>query len=156
MKHVYEYLTEIIPNFPTTHLMYLGDEDEEMISFFSNYAKEKGNVFDVRIFDCKNDKYQSIDILAPKYNTNSYQYDTLFLNLKTIPKEHLTHLFERVYASMKNAGGVVVFLPYDDDFALEIEYFLQDTNYVAVNPIDLSDNVKIVYAKKMHGWGGAR
>lgn len=154
MQQIYESLTEIIPDFPTTHIMYLGDEDDEFIEFLSSYTKDRNYIFDIKVFDGK--KYEKIDILAPKYNTNSYQYDSLFLNLKTVPKESVTHLFQRVYASMKNAGGLVVVLPIDDDFAFEVEYVLQEANYVAINPIDLSDEYKIVYAKKMHGWGGAR
>lgn len=156
MTKVYEYLTEIIPDFPMVHMMYLGHEDEEFIGFYEEYAKEKGFIFDVRVFEKISNKYEKVDIKSQNYHTNAYKYDTLFLNLKTVPKEHINHIFERVYASMKNAGGVVLFLPRDDDFSLEAEYILGELNFVAINPMDLSDEKKIIYAKKMHGWGGAR
>lgn len=156
MKEVYNHLTEIIPDFPMAHLMYLGDEDEEFIDFFKKYANQKGYQFDVKLFSNISDKYEKIDINSPRYHTNAYKYDTIFLNFETLLKDSLTHIFERVYAGLKNAGGLIVFLPIEDDFSFEIEYFLEDINFVAINPIDLSDKKKIVYAKKMHGWGGAR
>lgn len=156
MRDVYGYLTEIIPDFPMVHMMYLGDEDEEFIGFFEDFAKEKMYIFDVKVFEDKSGKYDCIDIQDASYHTNAYKYDTLFLNLKTVPKEHIAHLFQRVYASMKNAGGVIIFLPINDDFALEVEPLLQDMNFVAINPMDLTEHKKIIYAKKMHGWDGAR
>ncbi len=154
MKKIYAHLATIIPNFPTTHVMYLGDGDDEFISYLKDLSQKNSFVFDVRVFD--GEKYEKIDIDAPKYNTKGYQYDTLFLNLKKVPTKFAKHLFERVYASMKNAGGLILCLPNDDEFACEIEYFLEDLNFVAINPMDLSEDIKIVYAKKMHGWGGSR
>ncbi len=156
MQEVYEYLTKIVPDFPMVHMMYLGDEDEEFIGFFEKFAKEKGYIFDVKLFGEKNDKYQSISIEEKSYHTNAYKYDIVFLNLLHVKKEHATHMLERVYASMKNAGSLVLSLENGDDFAFEAEYFLQELNFVAINPMDLCENKKIIYAKKMHGWDGAR
>lgn len=159
MSKFYEHLTQIIPDFPMVHIMYVGDYDKDFIGFFEKYTEEKKYIFDVKILDKKENEdieYEILDILSPKYHTNSYQYDILFLNLKKVPTDNLKHLFERVYACMKNAGGVIIVLPKQDDFALQLEPFLEEINYVAINPIDLDDEKKIVYAKKMHGWGGAR
>lgn len=156
MKNLYENLLQIIPDFPMTHIMFLGDADEGIIDFFNNFANEKRYAFDIVLFnDAKiAQKYTKIDLLSPKYYTNAYKYDVLFLNLFNMPYENLNHVFEKIYASMKNAGGVVMFLP--TDLSLDMNEFLQELNFVAVNEIEKTDTKQVIYAKKMHGWGGAR
>ncbi len=156
MKEIYQYLTKIVPDFPMVHMMYIGDEDKEFIGFFEKFANEKSYIFDVKIFGEKNDRYQTINIKERSYHANAYKYDIVFLNLLHVEKEHATHMLERVYASMKNAGSLILSLENGDDFAFEAEYFLQELNFVAINPMDLSEKKKIIYAKKMHGWDGAR
>lgn len=159
MSKFYEHLTQIVPDFPMVHMMYIGYEDSEFIDFYRDFAKERGYIFDIKILSSEItpvSQFETLDILSPKYHTNSYQYDILFLNLQTVPRENLTHLYERVYACMKNAGGVISVFPKSDEFSLEAEQFLEDINFVAINPIELDEHKKIIYAKKMHGWGGAR
>ena len=51
---------------------------------------------------------------------------------------------------MKNAGELYILVDKKDDRDYAI--VLEDSNYVALNSIDLNKETRVITAKKMHGW----
>ncbi len=154
MEKIFKDLSSIIPNFPTTHVLYLGSEKDGFLVFLQELSQKNSFVFDVKSYE--GDEFELFNILDARYNTKGYQYDTVFVNFQDAPQDQLEHLFSRVYASLKNAGALMLCLSSNHDFALQAESFLDELNFVAINSIELDESLKTIYAKKMHGWDGAR
>lgn len=168
MKNL-ELLEEIVPDFPATRIMLLTDTDSPLIPWLSSLIKSREASLDIKTFSqelaktMKNSplsqnqliNIELIDTNTQRYDNQGYKYDTLFLHIKN-KTENTTFLLERIYAGMKNAGGIICIQPKTNPLALDLETALDEANFVAVNPIDLDKNHIIYYAKKMHGWDGAR
>jgi len=61
--------------------------------------------------------------------------------------------FKKIYAIMKNGAKLIIISKKDTDEP-ELSQLLEDSNFVAINPIvDTFKNFDILSAQKMHGWG---
>jgi len=86
-----------------------------------------------------------------RYNLQGRLYDYLFVT-GGIPD--IKEWLKRVYSAVMNGGRVYIFLLEKDRFKIdEISEYMQESNYVSVNPIELSKDTIIISGKKMHGWG---
>lgn len=165
----FEILGEIIPNFPATRVMLITDKSTPLVAWLVAFIKKREASLDIRPLNQTTlQEIQKLELEEPnlitlelldeasqRYNPHTYKLDTLFLLLEDEP-QNKEHLLTRVYAGMKNAGGVVVIVPKEHSLADTIELDLDEANFVAINPIDITNSYTIFYAKKMHGWGGAR
>jgi len=121
-------------------------ESEYLIITFNEKAQESLKALED---DITKVKYYSEN--RPRYNIQAKLYDYLFINI--LPKDRES-FFKRVYSALKNGAPIFIFLQKEQrDLAFKIEQELIESNYVAINFIEL-DNYLIVSAKKMHGWGG--
>lgn len=145
----YRYFTQIMPDFPMTHTLFLGKYDEDIVSFIQNFTDKNGWVFDTLAGE-------AFDIKAPKYREKTYQYDTVILNADDSFLQDKIYLFEHVYDALKNAGGLILIIPKLSKLSSQAEEILEKCNFVAINPMDIDVKKDIFYAKKMHGWGGFR
>lgn len=165
----FEILGEIIPDFPATRVMLICDKNTSLVKWLSDFVKTREASLDIRALSkssCEAIKKLNLEEknkitlellheLSQRYNPHAYKLDTLFLYIEE-QLEDKNHLLTRVYAGMKNAGGVVAIVPKENPLADTLEMDLEEANFVAINPIDILDTHKVFYAKKMHGWGGAR
>lgn len=165
----FEVLGEIIPDFPATRVMLMTDRNSSLTQWLVEFIKQREASLDIRALNKKcfdaieklkldENKLVTLEYLdesSQRYNPHGYKLDTFFLYLEdeTQDKEHL---LTRVYASMKNAGGVVIIVSNENSLASAIELDLDEANFVAINPIDILKTHRVFYAKKMHGWDGAR
>ena len=163
-------LFEIFPNFPSIRVMHITDQHSDVVKKLASFFKENEYEFDVMVSDAafqksveealnEPSKYLTIRPLAytdTQYNFKGRQYDTVVVDVDFDKILQERYFFERIYALMKNAAGILVLIPRQSTILEGIEERLEDYNFVAVNPIDLFDEYQVIYAKKMHGWDGAR
>ncbi|MBN2825885.1 MAG: hypothetical protein JXQ76_11205 [Campylobacterales bacterium] len=89
----------------------------------------------------------------PRYGMQGKFYDYLYVTAD-IEESILEEFVQKVYEVIKSGGIIIIFTQknlqtYDRWFNL-----LQDNFFVAINPIDISEDFHIITARKMHGWGG--
>jgi hypothetical protein len=85
-----------------------------------------------------------------RYNLQGKLYNHAFVMSK--PPEAPEEFLRKVYTGIANAGGIYLFLPREE--AGTWETALQNDNYVAIAPIDRTEDTLLLGARKMHGWGG--
>lgn len=85
-----------------------------------------------------------------KYNKQAIQYDFLFIcaNIKDI--KDMSAVANKVYRAIKNAAHLFLAVSKNEPF--DFHTILEESNFVALNTIDLNDEVNVISAKKMHGW----
>ena len=89
-------------------------------------------------------------IEQPRYNLQGKLYNHAFVTGK-IPGDSRTFA-RRVYTGIANAGGLYLLL--DEEESAAWEAILLESNYVASSTIPLDKGDVLLYARKMHGWGG--
>ena len=85
-----------------------------------------------------------------RYNLQGKLYNHAFV-LGEIP-EPAEEFARKVYTGIANAGGLYLQLSVAE--ATRWQPILEASNYVATNRIDLDEATTMLYARKMHGWGG--
>lgn len=86
----------------------------------------------------------------PRYNLQGKLYNHAFV-LGEVP-EAPGEFAKKVYTGIANAGGL--YLQLSPSEAQRWEPILEASNYVALSRIDLDQERTMLYARKMHGWGG--
>jgi len=86
----------------------------------------------------------------PRYNLQGKLYNHAFV-MGTIP-DRPEAFARKVYTGIANAGGLYLLMGKEEAGAWE--EVLMRSNYVALSQIALDDEELLLYARKMHGWGG--
>lgn len=161
---------EIFPDFPSIRVMQVTDQHVDVVQKFAEFFKENEYEFDVMasslafqnsLEDSLTNPSQYLVIKPLEYSNTHYNYkgrhyDTVVVDVDFSKIHDERYFFERIYAVMKNAAGMIVLIPKQSTILEGMIERLEDYNFVAVNPIDIFDEYQIIYAKKMHGWDGAR
>ena len=84
-----------------------------------------------------------------RYNLQGKLYNHAFV--MALPDD-FSKFAKRVYTGVANGGGLYLITPKTE--VVTLEQILLNSNYVAINPISLDEDRVILYARKMHGWGG--
>lgn len=152
----FELLFDLIPTHPALNIALIEDSTypcaHKLIEFSkkidaSLYIKnpnpnsyEKSDTLHVEDFDFKQDKY----------NKHSLQYDFLFLCAKIDDIEDIPSTCKKIYRAIKNAAQI--YIAVEKDKIKDLSSTLENVNFVALNTIELNENIDIISAKKMHGW----
>ncbi len=95
-------------------------------------------------------RHRPYRIEQPRYNLQGKLYSHAFVTA-AIPDE--AEAFARkLYTGIVNAGGL--YLRTDPANLPRWQAALEGANYVAASSISLSGESLLLYARKMHGWGG--
>lgn len=129
-QHDYEYLLKCT-------------NDISYEKFTSKYAQSSGI------------KIQRLHLTRPRYMIQPKACDYLFVT-SDIEESETGSFLQKVYATIKNAGLILIFIPKGD---LKQKYLwsehLTKSNFVATNIIDdIFEQYDVIVSKKMHGWGG--
>lgn len=141
-------LFDVIWDYPNSKIIQITDGEIDLKNELEAFCKEKN-------FSFTNNEATSEFLSGHKYYSGSAQNDYIFLCLDLFKLENAVYVLERCYASIKNSGGFLLIYPKNDNY-YECENMLQNANFVAISQIELDDEVEVIYAKKMHGWGGSR
>jgi hypothetical protein len=85
-----------------------------------------------------------------RYNKQALQYDFLFICANIEDIKDMDSVANKIYRALKNAANL--FLVVNKNMQFDFCTILEKSNFVALNTIDLNDEVNVVSAKKMHGW----
>ena len=166
-KKELDSLLSIIPNHPMTQLFHLNDNSIDLSQELNNFAKREEFEYDVATTDEKfiqelkesienksdNLTIHKLNLKQHRYNRHSKLYDFAFITMDIDEIDNLGLFLKKLHTIIKNSGYLLLFLEKEEKNMQEILQLLEDKLYVAINPIEISDQYQIVSAKKMHGWG---
>lgn len=141
-------LFDIIWEHPNSKILQITDGKIDLQEKLSKFTEEKSFIFESKF---ANDEF----LKTHKYYSGSSQNDYVFLCLDIFEFLDKEYILERCYASLKNSGGLLLIFSKNESY-YEYENLLENSNFVAISQIEIDDEVEVIYAKKMHGWGGAR
>jgi len=155
-KNEIKKLLEIIPNYPKINIFHLNDFSCEACEKLYEFCDQ--NEYDYDLFTLDEKFLECVvkfgggklDIKSQRYNKHSKLYDFIFIMIDFSKIEDKKLFLKKIYHICKNAAKILFFLPKKEE---ELEYLLEELNYVALNYIKISDNYEVLSAQKMHGWG---
>jgi len=104
-------------------------------------------------FSSSSSSVRLLHLKQPRYGMQGKFYDYLYVSA-TIEEEMLGEFIQKVYTVIKSGGIILAFTDKNPQTYERWFHALQDNYFVAINPIDISDDFHIISARKMHGWGG--
>ncbi len=152
----FELLFDLIPDHPGLNIAIIDDGsyqcEDKLVEFCQSinaklYIKSlitRKNIHNNAL------QVEEFNFTQEKYNKQAMQYDFLFIcaNIKDI--KDFSIVANKVYRAIKNAAHLFLAVTKNNPF--DFHTTLEESNFVALNTIDLNDEVNIVSAKKMHGW----
>ncbi len=152
----FELLFDTIPPYPGLNIAIIEDGDADLVQSLYKFTKSLDAFLHVmHIGETQEKKENSIRIESfsleqAKYSKFSILYDFLFLCIDMKKETNIELVFKKIYRVMKNAGELYILVDKKDD--RDYAGVLEDSNYVALNSIDLNKETRVITAKKMHGW----
>jgi len=160
-----DLLMQIIStHYPNQQILHLTDGSNNLHHALFEFTKKNGHEYDLRMVNTEindlpiqehNDiSIKPLDINAKAYNQHSKKYENIFVTLNTEYLEaDTTEIFKKFFRIMKNAGVVAILIPKGKPLIDTIDKRLEESYFVAINHIDIFDDLDVVTAKKLHGWG---
>lgn len=148
-----ELLYELIPDYPGIFIALIEDENYDCAKNLHEFSKKRE--FTLHVKNLSDKAYEkSLHVESFKfeqklYNSNATQYDFVFL-CADIEKYNPKEISKKIYRILKNAAHLFLISPKDNTD--ELSAVLEDSNFVALNIIELTPNIDVISAKKMHGW----
>ncbi|WP_458700036.1 hypothetical protein ACKGJI_09440 [Sulfurospirillum sp. 1307] len=136
----FEKIFELIPGYPGSYISLICPKDFDGIQDLQKFCNSIKATLHVNII---NEDFSYED---KKFNKHAVQYDFVFL-IDDIEDIMIT---KKIYRILKNAGHT--FILCKKDSTCKTFDLLENSNFVALNQIDLDDKHDIISAKKMHGW----
>ncbi|WP_457598424.1 hypothetical protein [Hydrogenimonas sp.] len=97
---------------------------------------------------------EPLDLKERRFNKHARLYENIFVSLEDPRLEaDIEETLKKFYRIMKNAGVLVLLLQKEGSLRREIDRYLEESFFVAINHIDIFDDYDVVNAKKLHGWG---
>jgi len=125
-------------------LAFCREEDHSLLLYGLEELSEAAPVEDPRL------RHRPYRIEQPRYNLQGKLYNHAFVTA-AIPDE--PEAFARkLYTGIANAGGL--YLRTEPTNLPLWQSVLERANYVAASSIALGEGDLLLYARKMHGWGG--
>jgi len=154
----------ISAHYPNQQILHLTDGCNNLHHTLFEFTKIKGHEYDLRIVNAEISDLpvqehnaifiKPLDINAKDYRRHSKMYENIFvtLNPEYIEADAIG-MFKKFFRIMKNAGVVVILIPKGEPLIDTIDKKLEESYFVAINHIDIFDDLDVVTAKKLHGWG---
>ncbi len=147
-------LFDLIPNHPGIFISIIEDENFECVNELVQYSSSIKASLHVKSLSDKNyPESLHVDRFSfeqNRYNNHAVQYDFIFLCANIDDRNDILEIANKIYRILKNAGHVFVLSP--KSFTCKLTQTLEESNFVALNTIDLNSQFDVVSAKKMHGW----
>ena len=147
-----EPLFELIPDYPGMYIAIIEDENYDEVESLHEFCTNINASLHVKNLSKK--QYDSslhvdeFEFEQNRYNNHAVQYDFVFICAKEV--NDLLKVANKTYRILKNAGHL--FFLCKKEFSAGAFEIFENSNYVAINTINLNDEYDIISAKKMHGW----
>ena len=149
-----EPLFALIPNHPGVYISIIEDENFDCLDELINYANSIEATLHVKSLNDKNypeslhvDEFR---FEQNRYNNHAVQYDFIFVCANIDKQNDTLDIANKLYRVLKNAGHAFVVCKKESTAKLALT--LEESNFVALNTIDLNSEFDVISAKKMHGW----
>ncbi len=152
----FKLLFEVIPKHPSLNIAIINENYDSCVNQLVDFCINiEANLYiktisELNIEAKKNIHVENFSFEQTRYNKKSLQYDFIFLCAHSQDLSDLSAVFKKCYRAIKNAANI--FIVSKKEKSQDMMELLEETNYVAVSPIELNDDYEIVCAKKMHGW----
>jgi len=164
-------IVNIILPYPATRVMHISDGEakfEDEIKLTQRLFEHTQRCdYDFQLNLLRSDKleeyksrfsspHSSVRLLhpqQPRYGMQGKFYDYLYVTAD-IEDALLGEFIQKVYTVIKSGGIIIAFTDKNLETYERWFHLLQDSYFVAINPIDISEDFHIITARKMHGWGG--
>jgi len=147
-------LFDLIPNHPGIFISIIEDECFECVNELVQYANSIEATLHVKSLSDKNypeslhvDEFR---FEQNRYNNHAVQYDFVFICAAIDTRSDTLDIANKIYRVLKNAGHVFVLSKKES--TCKLTKILEESNFVALNTIDLNSQFDVISAKKMHGW----
>jgi len=165
MTHPIDELIRIVPDHPGMRIMHFVDVPTALVDKLAALAKARDCEYQLqcleptlaesmqhRFAETPACKVRALALERPRYHIQAKLYDFVFVEAHIPDPEHF---LKTIYTAMKNAANIFILLSSKQKDEIEIWRSIMEENYyVAFSTFDLNDTIRIVSAKKMHGWGG--
>ena len=147
-----EQLFEVIPHYPGMYIAIIEDENYDEAQSLYEYCTSINATLHVK--SLHNKQYSSslhvdqFEFEQNRYNNHAVQYDFVFICAKRV--DDLPKVANKTYRILKNAGHL--FFLCKKETTADLSEIFENSNYVAINTINLNSEYDIISAKKMHGW----
>ncbi len=159
-----DQLLSVIPDNPNQRIMHFGEECSGLVEKTAHLCADREYEYQIQCLNEEfanhaieeypqpNIKIKQISLSQPRYHIQAKMYDFVFVETEV---EDKTHFLKTLYRAMKNAANIFVLYP-KGKMTQEEEWrtIMEENYYVAFSAFDLNDEVRVISAKKMHGWGG--
>jgi len=164
-KQECDLLMQIIStHYPNQQILHLTDGSNNLHQALFKLTKMREYEYDLRtintqISDLPVQEHNAfsmkpLDIDAKAYNSHSKEYENIFVTLDAKYIEaNVTEMLKKFFRIMKNAGVLVILIQKGESLINTIDKKLEDGYFVAISHIDIFDDLDVVTAKKLHGWG---
>lgn len=98
---------------------------------------------------------KNFNLRRPRYMMQTIEYDYLIATLD-IELESKADFLAKCYPIIRTGGNIIILIPSTSGYAILDEWrdILTEQYYVSINVIhDIFENVDVIVAKRMHGWG---
>lgn len=143
----FELLFDLIPPHPGLSIALIEDSHYRCADSFGTFCQSIDASLHVKKIAAQNSDF---DFDQKQYNTQGLQYDFLFVCADLEDIADISHILRRIYRAIKNGAQIYLVTPKISEH--DFYTLLEESNYVAINTIDLNENIDIITAKKMHGW----
>ena len=147
-------LFALIPNHPGIFIAIMEDESFDCVDELLQYTDSIEATLHVKSLSDKiypkTLHVEEFRFEQKSYNNHAVQYDFIFICANTDNISDTLSTANKLYRVLKNTGHVFVLSKKESPCRLT--QILQESNFVALNTIDLNSQFDVVSAKKMHGW----
>lgn len=149
-----ELLFDLIPDYPGLYLCVIEDENYNCVQSLADFSKRvEAHLHVKNLSDKTYEKSLHVEDFSygqKSYNSHAVQYDFVFLCSDISQREDIQEITKKIYRILKNAAHVFILSP--KETTATISPILEESNFVALNVIELTDDIDVISAKKMHGW----
>ena len=147
-----EQLFEVIPHYPGMYIAIIEDENYNEVESLNEFCKSIDATLHVKSLSNKQYspslRVDQFEFSQNRYDNHAVQYDFVYICAKEV--DDLSKVANKTYRILKNAGHL--FFLCKKEFTSDTSEIFENSNYVAINTINLNSEYDIISAKKMHGW----
>lgn len=155
-----EILRSLIPEAPDLQVLVVGNSNsidnlKEVCEYLDEFGGHTDFISYSEIdFDIKNADLITVAKEGEKVEFSTRGYEALIILDVFEDMKHKKEFLVNYYHSLENSGNAFILIDREKYSPWDAKEELEEANFVAVNDIEIDEKYSLMYAKKMHGWGG--
>jgi len=141
-KEIDDFIS-IFQNTPALALLYVGEKNNNIVSSLTTLSQNNNGSLKIKYI-------QDINCLKFKLTPREYEYAILQNTLVTCDNKN--QFLKIVYHSLENSAQIIILEDKKTSDINQIKELLEQSNFLAINDIDIFEQYNLIIAKKMHMW----